>query len=75
MITDTGAELPLPAWAVHDALVLAFGGPMVETPLGMARQSSADMTVRQFSGLIEKVAAYILNEYATALPSAEGWSE
>ena len=74
MVTDAGAEMPLPRWAVHDALLLAFGGPMVSTPLGMARKSSADLTVKQFSELIETVAAYALKEYRSVLPSAEEWS-
>ncbi len=74
MVTDTGAEVPLPRWAVHDALLLAFGGPMVETPLGMARQSSRDKTVADFSALIETVGAYVLHEYQSVLPSSEDWT-
>ena len=73
---DRGDALPLPAEAVHDALVTAFGGGLVETPFGKARRkSSAQMTVDEFSGLIESTADYLNSKYGCVLPSPEEWSE
>ncbi len=69
-------DLPMAKEHVHDALVTAFGGGMVETPLGKARKSSASMTVEEFSALIEATADYLNTRYkGVVLPKPEEWSE
>ena len=63
-----GAELPLPKEAVKDALVTAFGGGVIPTPLGKARRrSTADMTVVEFSEMLDRI-----NEYCTHKEGARG---
>lgn len=72
---ERGDRLPLPKEHVHDALVMAFGGGLVETPLGRTRKSSASMTVEEFSKLIEATAEYLHHKYGCVLPKPEEWSE
>ncbi len=67
-----GVEVPLPKEAVHDALVTAFGGGVVATPLGKARRrSTAEMSVEDFSVLIENVKEYALHKYQIVIPDPE----
>ena len=73
---ETGDVLPLPKEAVHDALVTAFGGGVVMTPLGKARRNStAAMTVVEFSTLIDAVREYALQKYGSVIPTPEEWGE
>lgn len=72
---ERGARLPLPKEAVHDALMTAFGGGWIDTPLGRARNSSARMKVDDFTRLIESVQEYALTKYEAVLPTPEDWSE
>ena len=72
---ERGDTLPLPKEHVHDALVMAFGGGLVETPLGRARKSTASMSVEEFSALIEATADYLNGKYGCVLPKPEEWSE
>ena len=60
---------------VHDALVGAFGGDWRDTPLGRARRSSTDMTIEEFSKLIEQTSEYLKDQYGCVLPSPEEWNE
>lgn len=76
MRTAGGVVIPLPKEAVHDALVTAFGGGVVTTPLGRARRkSTTQMTVEEFSGLIDAVRDYALQKYGSVIPTPEEWSE
>lgn len=75
--TPDGADLPLPKEAVKDALVTAFGGGLIQTPLGKARRrSTADMTVAEFSEMLERIGDYCLHKVGArgVLPSPEEWS-
>lgn len=63
-----GVEFPMPREAIKDALVTAFGGGVIETPLGKARRrSTADMTVAEMSALFERI-----NEYCVHKVGARG---
>lgn len=64
-----------PAPAVHAALVTAFGGGLIETPLGPARTSSAMKTVREFNRMTEEARAYAWDTYQVRIPSGEEWSQ
>jgi hypothetical protein len=68
-------ETPYPKGAVHGALVGAFGGDWVETPLEIVRPSSAELTVAEFSQMIDAVAGWLKDEYKVILPSPEEWME
>jgi hypothetical protein len=77
-VTPEGAEMPLPKEAIKDALVTAFAGRPVKTPVGPARRiSTASMTVAEFSALIDWIASYCLHKDGArgVLPSPEEWSE
>ncbi len=63
-----------PAQAVHAALVTAFGGGLIETPLGASRTSSAMKTVKEFNRMVEAARDYAWHEYQTRIPSGEEWS-
>ena len=68
---DRGDTLPLPKEAVHDALVAAFGGGMVKTPLGRARRSTTSMSTEEFTALMEAVEEYALHKYQMVIPDEE----
>lgn len=70
----SGAPLPLPKEAVHDALVAAFVG-VIETPLGYVRKRSRSLTSEQFSHLIEETRAYARERYRARIPTPEEWAE
>ncbi len=72
---ERGERLPLPKEAVHDALVMAFGGDSVKTPLGRARKSTGSMSGEEFSALIEATADYLNSKYGCVLPKPEEWSD
>lgn len=69
MRTGEGVQIPLPKEVIHDALVTAFGGGVVETPLGKARRKSTpQMTVDEFSALIDATKEYVLHKYGVVIP-------
>lgn len=73
---DSGAALPLPKDAVHDALVRALAETEEQmTPLGPGRRSSSSMTVAEFTRLIDAVREYALTKYESHIPTPEEWSE
>lgn len=69
IVTESGVEMPIPKEQVHDALVTAFGGGMVRTPLGRARKGSSSMSVEEFGHLIEVTSEWWHDRYKSTFPA------
>jgi len=59
---------------VHAALMVAFGGGPIETPLGMAYPSSGFKSKREFARITNEVREYVWHKYQVNVLSGEDWS-
>lgn len=78
---DDGSSSALPRWMVRArALALFCPHDFIKDPDGHAtavRQSTADLSVKEFTAMLEEVAEYLTHKEGERgiLPSPEEWSE
>jgi hypothetical protein len=57
----------------HAALMVAFGGGPVDTPLGPSYPSSKLKTKREFAEITNLVREYVWHKHQVNIPSGEDW--
>lgn len=70
------SDAPVDKHVIHDALVGALS-PVepIETELGLVRPRSSQMSVAEFSQMIEAVREWAFQKYQAHLPGPEEWNE